>query len=265
MIKKELQDYIEKEIFPEYEKNEEAHNIEHIKYVIRRSLAFAKQLKDSKEDMVYTIAAYHDIAHHIDAKNHEIVSAQIAAQDKQLRNFFTEAEIQTIKEAIEDHRSSKKEEPRTIYGKIIKEADRNTQIEQPFKRTFSYRKEHNKEDTLDKIIEESRLHLIEKYGKHGYATQNLFFKDEEYTLYLKELNKLLNDKTLFKKKYLEINKINEKEYELERARRLCDEVSAIAHKYDLEYFFITEGASCCNSKKNEAIKNARKEHKKWEE
>ena len=31
--------------------------------------------------MLYTIAAYHDIGHHIDAKNHEIVSAKIMYED----------------------------------------------------------------------------------------------------------------------------------------------------------------------------------------
>ena len=58
---KELQKYIENKIFPEYAKNDAGHNLEHIKYVINRSLQFASTIKNVNYDMVYTIAAYHDI------------------------------------------------------------------------------------------------------------------------------------------------------------------------------------------------------------
>lgn len=57
--------------------------------------------------MVYVIAAYHDIGHHIDAKSHEIISAQILSEDKKLKKFFSEEQIMVMKEAIEDHRASK--------------------------------------------------------------------------------------------------------------------------------------------------------------
>lgn len=68
MINKELKEYIENNIFPEYNKNDEGHNLDHIKYVIERSLKFAKIVQDINVDMVYTIAVYHDLGHHIDKK-----------------------------------------------------------------------------------------------------------------------------------------------------------------------------------------------------
>ena len=71
MINQELKKYIEENILPTYEKNDKGHNLEHINYVTNRSLKFANNIKDINYDMVYTIASYHDIAHHIDAKNHE--------------------------------------------------------------------------------------------------------------------------------------------------------------------------------------------------
>ena len=76
-INKELQKYIEEKIFPIYQKNDSGHNIDHIKYVIERSLKFASKVENINYNMVYTIAAYHDIGHYIDAKNHEKISAQI--------------------------------------------------------------------------------------------------------------------------------------------------------------------------------------------
>ena len=78
---KDLKDYIENNIFKEYSKNEEAHGLNHIKFVIKRSLDLSKD-KDLDINMIYTIAAYHDIGHHIDAKNHEAVSAKILLEDE---------------------------------------------------------------------------------------------------------------------------------------------------------------------------------------
>ena len=55
MINKELRKYIEDSVFSIYEKNDKAHGIDHIKYVIGRSLKFADLVKDINYDMVYTI------------------------------------------------------------------------------------------------------------------------------------------------------------------------------------------------------------------
>lgn len=48
MIRATLKEYIEKVIFKEYEKNDIGHGIEHIKYVIRRSLKFVEKLELKK-------------------------------------------------------------------------------------------------------------------------------------------------------------------------------------------------------------------------
>ena len=125
-INKKLQDYIEKNIFPSYKKNDLGHNLDHIKYVINRSLKFASEVDGINFDMVYTIAAYHDIGHYIDAKNHEKVSAEMLLADENLKEFFTEEEIKTMSEAVYDHRASMEGEPRSVYGKIVSSADRNT-------------------------------------------------------------------------------------------------------------------------------------------
>ena len=180
MINKELKEYIEKYVFPEYRKNESGHGIEHIKNVIKRSLKFAEQVEDIDINMVYTIAAYHDIGHHIDAKNHEKVSSDILLTDKRLEEFFSKEKINIMAEAVYDHRASMEGEPRSVYGKIVSSADRNTLIEVPLKRTYAYRVEHYYQDTLDEIIEESRQHLINKFGKKGYANEKMYFEDLEY-------------------------------------------------------------------------------------
>ena len=40
--------------------------------------------------MLYTIASFHDLAHHIDKDQHEILSAKIFYEDEKIKEFFTE-------------------------------------------------------------------------------------------------------------------------------------------------------------------------------
>lgn len=207
MINETLKSYIEKEIFPQYDYNDSGHGIDHINYVLERSLKFAKTIPDINMNMVYAVAAYHDIGHHIDAKNHEKISSEILASDEKLKDFFTTEEIKIMEEAVVDHRASLEYIPRSIYGKIVSSADRNTDIDIPLKRTYSYRKEHCPNSTLEEIIEESRLHIIDKFGKNGYAKDKMYFEDEDYNAFLKEVESFAEDKELFRKRFIEVNNI----------------------------------------------------------
>ena len=209
-INKKLQDYIEKNIFPSYKKNDLGHNLDHIKYVINRSLKFASEVDGINFDMVYTIAAYHDIGHYIDAKNHEKVSAEMLLADENLKEFFTEEEIKTMSEAVYDHRASMEGEPRSVYGKIVSSADRNTLVEVPLKRTYAYRVEHNPNDSLEDIIEESRQHVINKFGKKGYATEKIYFEDLDYKKFLQDISTLAENKDEFRRRFMEVNGLNNK-------------------------------------------------------
>lgn len=206
-INKTLKEYIEKSIFPRYKENDKGHGIDHIMYVIERSVKFAKTIPDINMNMVYTIAAYHDIGHSIDAKNHETVSASILQEDPKLKEYFTEKEITIMAEAVEDHRASIEYEPRSIYGKIVSSADRNTNIEVPFRRTYEYRIAHHPESSLKEIMDESYNHLLDKFGKKGYATEKIYFEDLEYQHFLEEISSLLENRSEFDKRYIEINKI----------------------------------------------------------
>lgn len=195
-VNKKLKEYIENNIFPEYEKNEQAHGIKHIKYVIERSFELVEQNNLTINiDMVYTIAAYHDIGHYIDPKTHEIISAEIMFKDKNLSNFFTSDEIVTIKEAIEDHRASSKNEPRSIYGKIVSSADRNDTVEKCLSRTYSYGKKLDPNATDEELFIRAFDVLTKKFGIGGYA--KFYFKDKRYEDFLKELRTLLTDKNNF--------------------------------------------------------------------
>jgi len=211
-INKKLQEYIENNIFPSYEKNDLGHNLDHIKYVIERSFKFIKENNlDVDYNMVYVIAAYHDIGHYIDAKNHEKVSAIMLLADDNLKQFFNEEQIRIMAEAVHDHRASlakKGKRPRSIYGEIVSSADRNTLIEVPLKRTYAYRMEHSPGATLDEIIEESRQHIIDKFGKVGYAPDAMYFEDLDYKKFLEDIPALVENKEEFRRRFIEVNNIS---------------------------------------------------------
>ena len=206
-LNNELKNYIENNIFKIYENNDKGHNIDHINYVIKRSLMFASRLPDINIDMVYTIASFHDIGHHIDPKNHEKVSSNILANDQNLKRFFNQEQIDIMADAVMDHRASSNSDPRNIYGKIVSSADKNTSIDETLRRTYSYRIKNNIFENINDIIEESRQHILRKFGRNGYAAKKMYFEDNDYEKYLDDVYNLALDEVAFKKRYVEINKI----------------------------------------------------------
>jgi len=194
-IDTELKKYIETQIFPLYNRNEEGHGIEHIKTVIRRSLEIAKQY-DVELEMVYTIASYHDLGHYIDRSIHEILSAKLFMEDANMKKWFSEEQRNIIKEAIEDHRASSNHKPRSIYGMIISTADRTiVNIDVAIKRTYTYGIKHYAELSEEEQIERVYQHLIEKYGENGYA--KIYLKDAELEEALQKLRQALSNKEKF--------------------------------------------------------------------
>ena len=191
-----LKEYIEEKILPQYNKNEKGHGINHINYVIRRSFELVEQNGlEVNNNMVYVIAAYHDIGHYIDSKYHEKISAEIMSKDEKLKEFFSEEQLQVIKEAIEDHRASSNSEPRSIYGKIVSSADRNNKVESCLERTYYYGKKLNPNATDSELYERAFKCLNEKFGYNGYA--KFYFKDKEYDNFLKDIREILKDKEEF--------------------------------------------------------------------
>ncbi|MBE6804434.1 MAG: HD domain-containing protein [Ruminococcaceae bacterium] len=205
MLNQKLKDYIEINILPEYTKNDSGHGIEHINYVIDRCFRFAKQFDNIDLDMLYTVAVFHDIAHHIDKKNHEILSAKIFYDNEDIKHFFTDEQRIVIKEAIEDHRASSDSVPRNNYGKIISSADRSTDVNEFLRRTHAYTLKHTPEATLEQMLIRAYNHTSDKYGDKGYAKH--YVVDDEYNEFRNEISNLLSDRNLFNAKYLKTNNL----------------------------------------------------------
>ena len=198
MIPANLTHYIETEIIPRYEKFDKAHNLSHVQAVIEESLSLAKQY-DVNESMAYTIAAYHDTGLCHDRATHHLISGEILKQDVTLRQWFNEIEIETMKEAVEDHRASTDHEPRSIYGKIVAEADRVIDPTITLRRTVQYGLKQQPEADKEWHYQLFHQHLMDKYAPGGYL--KLWLPDSKNTERLKELQTIILNEELLKKTF----------------------------------------------------------------
>ena len=197
-----LRQYIETEIIPRYDSFDAAHRRDHVEYVIAQSLKLAEHY-DVDRDMVYAIAAYHDTGLAVDRKTHHLESGRIIRSDQSLRQWFNEARIETMAQAVEDHRASSDHEPRSIYGKIVAEADRQIDPETIIRRTVQYGLAHypglDREGHWNRMLE----HLNEKYAEGGYL--RLWIPESDNAAKLRELHGLIRDRdyleSLFDKFY----------------------------------------------------------------
>lgn len=197
-LNKQLVSYIETEILPQYNEFDNGHNLLHISNVIRESLALAEDLSINK-NMVYTIAAFHDLGIKYGRDSHHLSSAQLLMENQNLKKWFTSDELAVIKEAIEDHRASSKNPPRSIYGKVVAEADREISIKRVLQRTLQYGLKTHPHLSFEEHFERCYMHLQEKYGQNGYL--KLWFKNGKNAQNLRELQQLILDKDKLKNEF----------------------------------------------------------------
>lgn len=144
------------------------------------------------EEMVYVVAAYHDIGLEFGREMHHRESARLVMEDKELCRWFSVEQRTTIAEAAEDHRASAKCEPRSIYGRIVAEADRAIEPISIVRRTVQYGLAHYphlaKEEHWLRTVE----HLEEKYAEGGYL--KLWIAESDNATKLEELRAIIRDK-----------------------------------------------------------------------
>lgn len=163
----DLVEYIETNILPQYAQFDKAHNLGHVVRVIKRSLDLVRTT-GADINMVYAIAAYHDIGMSGPRAVHHITGGKILASDIKLRKWFSAEQLKIMREAIEDHRASASHAPRSIYGKIIAESDRDLDPEIVFRRIIQFGLANYPELDKEGHWFRFREHLENKYSVNGY-------------------------------------------------------------------------------------------------
>lgn len=183
-MNRELEQYIERTVIPRYEGFDRAHGTEHVRTVIARSLALARHY-DVSIEMVYAVAAYHDTGLAFGRERHHIDAGRILFEDRELRRWFSEEQLRVMREAVEDHRASSDHAPRSIYGRIVAEADRCIEPLTILRRTIQYGLAHypqlDRQGHYDRFAE----HLRKKYADGGYL--RLWLRESDNARRLEEL------------------------------------------------------------------------------
>lgn len=198
-VSKELKNYIEKEIFPKYERFY-AHGLLHINYVIDHSFIIASDY-DVNPDMVYCVACYHDLGL-LNVKDnrdmHAIESGKILINDNNLKKYFDDLQLKIMKQAVEDHQGSKNEEPRNIYGKIVSDADRDVDVSILAKRQLQTSiKYYPQLSTFEEHFERCYKYILER----NKIKFNLWTKNKQIRYMMEDFKKMYLNKEYTKKVY----------------------------------------------------------------
>ena len=163
----DLVEFIETKILPQYAAFDAAHNMEHVTRVIRHSLELVK-ITGADINMVYTIAAYHDLGMSGPRAVHHLTGGKILATDARLRKWFSPEQLKVMREAVEDHRASASHSPRSIYGKIVAEADRDLDTDIVIRRTIQFGLANYPQLDYEGQYRRFKEHMDNKYSKDGY-------------------------------------------------------------------------------------------------
>jgi uncharacterized protein len=206
----DLVEYIETKILPQYTQFDKAHNLQHVMHVIKDSLILANSC-GADINMVYTVAAYHDMGLSGPRAVHHINSGKILAADAKLKKWFTPSQIMVMKEAVEDHRATASHSPRSIYGKIVAEADRELEPMTVITRTIQFGLNAYSNKTKEEQYDKFCYHLEEKYAAGGYLKLWIIGSPNEKRL--NELRNIISNRTILRELF---NKIYDQEISEEK-------------------------------------------------
>lgn len=188
--------YIEQTILPQYDAFDGGHKRDHAEAVIEESLKLARE-HGADEQMAYVIAAYHDLGLRLDREQHHVHSGEILMADETLRQWFSKEQLCIMRDAVEDHRASSKNPPRTIYGAIVAEADRQIDPITVLHRTMAFSKKLLPNADFEMLFQRSKEHLFEKYAEGGYM--RLWLNSERNAHSLEELRAIIHDEATLRK------------------------------------------------------------------
>ena len=195
-VRQEILDYLYGEIVPRYAAFDPAHREDHAEAVMENSMEIYRKAPEETKaeinpEILLVAAACHDLGRINGKEMHHADSGKMIRADGNLRRWFSEDQIETIAQAAEDHRASRESEPRSIYGKIVAEADRLIDAETIIRRTLQYGISRYPGMSPEEHIDRALGHLHDKYGVNGYL--KLWIPWSGNAAKLQEFRRLLAD------------------------------------------------------------------------
>ena len=201
----EIDKYIYEVIVPRYAEFDAAHREDHALTVIEQAMSILDGMPACMEPVDRAVlkmaAACHDLGLVNGRDNQHMDSGRIIRADEDLLQWFSPEEIEIIAQAAEDHRASGKSEPRSIYGKIVAEADRVIDTDTIIRRTIQFGHKHYPDLSPAEHLERAVSHLKEKYGRGGYL--KLWIPWSDNSVRLNALQDLIADEPALRSKVAE--------------------------------------------------------------
>ena len=194
----DLVEFVETKILPQYAAFDAAHNMEHVTRVIRHSMELVK-VTGADINMAYVIAAYHDLGMSGPRAVHHITGGKILAADARLKKWFSPEQLKVMREAVEDHRASASHSPRSIYGKIVAEADRDIDKDIVIRRTIQFGLANYPQLDHEGQWKRFKEHMDNKYSKDGYI--RLWITNSPNAKRLNELRNLIAQPAELRKEF----------------------------------------------------------------
>lgn len=211
IMRKEIESWVAEEVVPRYAEFDAAHREDHAVTVIGQAMRLLDTMPEEYEsglksaidrEMLLVAAACHDLGLVNGRENHHTDSGRIIRATAKLRDWFDEEQIEIIAQAAEDHRASGAKEPRSIYGKIVAEADRVIEPDTIIRRTIQFGLANYPQLGKAGHIERAVRHLKEKYGREGYLKLWIPWSDNAERLV--RLQNMIDDPDTIRAKVSEI-------------------------------------------------------------
>ena len=172
-LRSNVKKYIDEKVKPKYKNFDKAHNTSHFTFVTNNCVEYGKEMikkgYDVDLEIAYVVGALHDIGIEKGREGHALSSGKMVREDKGLKELFDEKTIEIIAQAVEDHSSHLEYEPRSIYGKIVADADRNNSMYLVFSRPVKFGLKNEKEYNREEQIDRAYKFVLKKFGRNGYV------------------------------------------------------------------------------------------------
>lgn len=174
-----------------YKNNDDAHNMKHVNEVLSNMLHIIVRhdYVGINYNIVFMCAVCHDLFTGTNRKIHHILAANYVIEKSDIfLNRFNKDEINTIANAVLEHRASGLMETSNFYSRLLKTADKGVpDLNKTLKRTieFNLNKGFSVEQQLDNVLS----HIDEKFYRDGYLYKDRYY----YNTYELEIKQLWDD------------------------------------------------------------------------
>lgn len=152
-----------------YVLNDAAHREQHFQEVQGTALQLNRKLGLGVDEVLIAIVAWtHDLFAWDRTNHHTLAAHWVRVTDFWVIQLLDDEERELVAQACAEHRASYKGEFTSMLSEVISSADRGfASVREILQRAYDYRQ--GEDESPEVSLKESVEHLVEKFGRGGYA------------------------------------------------------------------------------------------------